>query len=250
MKRENGGDFMTEVIPPLSRRAEYAEATRRAIVAAARELFSKQGFFSTKVDEIAARARVSPATVYAVSGGKHGLLLAAIDSTGCHAATNVTVSRIRTMNDPVAILRLLASTCRMMREDFGDVMRVMLNTAPHDKTVAEIQDAVTARYRGALASVSQRLAKLGALRQGLDADQAADVLWFYFGYSGLFTLHDENGWSYARAEEWLCREASRALLRPQASEPEQAALPPSPSGFTAPAIATTKTERKSSPANG
>jgi hypothetical protein len=73
------------------------------------------------------------------------------------------------------------------------------------------------------------------LRQGLDADQAVDVLWFYFGYSVLFTLHDENGWSYARAEEWLCQEASRALLRPQASEPEHAALPLSSSGVTAPA---------------
>jgi hypothetical protein len=41
------------------------------------------------------------------------------------------------------------------------------------------------------------------------------VFWFYFGYSGLFTLHDENGWSYERAEQWLCREASRALLRVQ-----------------------------------
>jgi AcrR family transcriptional regulator len=226
---------MAELIPPLSRREEYAETTRRAIVAAARELFTNQGFFSTKVDEIAVRARVSPATVYAVSGGKHGLLLAVIDSAGCDAAVDATVSCISTMNDPVAILRLLANTCRSMREDFGGTMRLMLNTAPHDKTAAEIQDAVTARYRGALASVSRHLAELGALRQGLDADQAVDVLWFYFGYSGLFTLHDENGWSYARAEEWLCQEASRALLRPQASEPEQAALPLSSSGVTAPA---------------
>jgi hypothetical protein len=27
------------------------------------------------------------------------------------------------------------------------------------------------------------------------------------------TLHDENGWSYERAEHWLCRKASQALLR-------------------------------------
>ena len=137
-----------------------------------------------------------------------------------------------------------------MRGDFGYVMRVMLNTAPHDKTAAEIQDAMTARHRGALASMSQRLAELGALRQGLDADQAVDVLWFYFGYAGLFTLHDEDGWSYARAEDWLCHEASRALLRPQASESEQATLLHSPSGLTAPAVATTRTEHKSSRANG
>ena len=51
------------------------------------------------------------------------------------------------------------------------------------------------------------------LREELDLNQAVDVFCFYFGYFGLFTLHDENGWSYERAERWLCREASRALLR-------------------------------------
>lgn len=206
---------MTVLSPPPSRREEYAEATRQAIIAAARELFSKQGFFSTKVDEIAARARVSPATVYAVSGGKHGLLHALIEYAGCDPAADAFVARILVMNDPAAILRLLASVVRSMREEFGDIMHLMLNTAPHDKAAAESMDAMTARYRGALASVSGRLAELGALRQGLDADQAVDVLWFYFGYSGLFTLHDENGWSYARAEEWLCQQASHALLQPQ-----------------------------------
>src|SRR5262245_25457964 len=124
MKCQHGGNVMGESTPPVSRREEYAEATRQAIIAAARELFSKQGFFSTKVDEIAARARVSPATVYAVSGGKHGLLHALIESAGCKAVREATASRIQTMNDPVAILRFLASTCRSMREDFGDIMRL------------------------------------------------------------------------------------------------------------------------------
>src|SRR5580698_7101712 len=63
----------------ISRREEYAEATRRAIVAAARRLFSERGYFATKVDEIAALARVAPATVYAVSGGKQGLLRTLMD---------------------------------------------------------------------------------------------------------------------------------------------------------------------------
>src|SRR5258705_11212689 len=35
---------------------------------------SERGYFATKVDDIAALARVAPATVYAVSGGKQGLL--------------------------------------------------------------------------------------------------------------------------------------------------------------------------------
>lgn len=41
------------------RRAEYAEQTRQAILEAARELFVEQGYFATKVDEIARTARVA-----------------------------------------------------------------------------------------------------------------------------------------------------------------------------------------------
>ena len=38
------------------------------------------------------------------------------------------------------------------------------------------------------------------------------MLWFYFGYSSYFTLHDDNGWSYRRAERWLAGQARRELL--------------------------------------
>jgi hypothetical protein len=39
-----------------------------------------------------------------------------------------------------------------------------------------------------------------------------DLLWFHFGYGSLFTLHDDNGWSYERAERWLAEQACRELL--------------------------------------
>lgn len=197
----------------ISRREEYAEATRRAIVAAARQLFSEHGYFATKVDEIAALARVAPATVYAVSGGKQGLLRTLMETVITDPIVEATTERVAQLDDPSVILNLVAKTVRGMREESGDVMRVLLNTAPHDKAVFESLGIATARHRKAFVPIAQRLMDLGALRDGFDLDQVVDVLWFYFGYSGLFTLHDENGWSYDRAERWLCDEASRALLR-------------------------------------
>jgi hypothetical protein len=106
-----------------------------------------------------------------------------------------------------------------MREDFGDIMRMMLATAPHDPGAAESLATATSRYRCAFEPIAQRLAELGALRSGMDVAEAVDVLWFYFGYAGLFTLRDDNGWSYERAEQWLWREACRALLRHPGSHP-------------------------------
>lgn len=78
--------------------------------------------------------------------------------------------------------------------------------------MADTLATATDRYRKALVRIGRRLSNLGALRNGMDVNQAVDVLWFYFGYSGLFTLIDDNQWSYERAEKWLCHEASRALL--------------------------------------
>jgi hypothetical protein len=72
---------------------------------------------------------------------------------------------------------------------------------------------MTKPFRKAFVPIVERLMHLDGLRECLDLTEAVDVFWFYFGYAGLFTLHYENGWSYERAEHWLCREASRALLR-------------------------------------
>ena len=101
-----------------------------------------------------------------------------------------------------------------MREEFADVMRLLLTTAPHDPDVAEQLRSATNVYRDAFVPIAQRLSDLGALRPDLDVEQAVDLLWFYFGYSSLFTLHDDNGWSYERAEQWLAEQACRTLLAP------------------------------------
>jgi AcrR family transcriptional regulator len=206
--------------PAGTRRMMRDQATRQAIVGAARRLFSERGYFATKVEDIAAAARVAPATVYAMSGGKQGLLRTLTETVTIDPAIEAAIGRIEKLDDPSVILHLVAATVRSMREQFGDVVRVLLNTAPHDKAVCESLAIATTRYRNAFVPIARRLVDLGALREELELKQAVDVFWFYFGYSGLFTLHDENGWSYERAEGWLCREAGQALLRDHA--------PPSP----------------------
>ena len=194
------------------RRAEYAEVTRRAIVDAARRLFAEQGYFATRVDEIAVAARVSPATVYAAANGKQGLLRTLIDEWSAAPVVEEGREHFEKLDDAEEILRFLAALTRSMREDFSDILRVVLAAAPHDTTAADGLATATARYRAEIAHVARRLATLDALRHDVDAEHALDVLWFYFGYSGFSTLIDDNGWSYPQAEEWLCTAARRALL--------------------------------------
>ncbi|MFD7435307.1 TetR/AcrR family transcriptional regulator [Streptomyces sp. NPDC059861] len=196
-----------------SRRAEYAEATRRAVIDEARRLFSERGYFATRVDDIAAAARVSPATVYVI-GGKQGLLRILVDRWSAAPEVETARQELEEAGDPAEILRVVADLTRRMREDYGDIMRVVLATAPHDAAAAEGLALATRRYSDGTAVAARRLAELGALRDGTDADGALDILWFYFGYQGFFTLVDDNGWSHAQAEKWLLDAARQALLRP------------------------------------
>jgi AcrR family transcriptional regulator len=198
-------------VPAKSRRSEYAEATRQAIVDAARLLFASKGYFSTTVEEIARQARVAPATVYAVAGGKQGLMRTLVDVWSQAPVVAESLGRQNLLSDPDEILRHAAATVRAMREEYGDIMRMLLATAPSNETAGEGLKVATGRYRAAVTAVAGRLGETGGLRPGMSVGQAADILWFYFGYGAFFTLVDDNGWSYDQAEQWLVGQARLAL---------------------------------------
>ncbi|WP_028926489.1 TetR/AcrR family transcriptional regulator [Pseudonocardia acaciae] len=200
--------------PLRSRRSDYAELTRQAIVDAARLLFSRKGYFQTTVEDIAKQARVAPTTVYAVTGGKQGLISTLADIWSQAPIVAESLAELPGLTDPDEILRRAGAVVRSMREDYGDIMRMLLTTAPHNEAVAEGFARGTERYRGAVASVAARLADVGGLHPGMTVQQATDTLWFYFGYGGYFTLVDDNGWSYDRAERWLVAQARSALRSP------------------------------------
>ena len=57
-------------------RSQHVEATRRAVLDAARSLFGRKGYAQTSVDEIAAAARVTKGAVYHHFAGKEALFRA------------------------------------------------------------------------------------------------------------------------------------------------------------------------------
>lgn len=197
----------------VGRRQEYADQTRRAIVLAARHLFAERGYGPTRVEDIARLANVAPITVYTVVGGKAGLLRTLMEIWSAAPIVETTLTSLQEMKDPKAVLRTVARVARSMREEFGDIIHVMLDAAPHDQVVAESLAIATARYRQSFLTVARHLATLNALQTELTPEEAADVFWFYFGYWGYFTLHNENKWTYEKAEQWLLKAAGQALLK-------------------------------------
>ena len=197
----------------VSRRAEYAELTRQAIVNAARELFAERGYVRTKVDDIAARARVSPATVYAVTGGKQGLLHTLVDNWTQAPEVAESWAAMNAAQTADAVLDVTAAAVRAIRGDWGDVMRIVLATAPQDDTAEASLRVATERYRAGMRVAALRLSELDALKPGITVDDAIDVLWCYFGYTGFFTLLEDSGWPPEKAEHWVRDMAACSLLR-------------------------------------
>src|ERR1700757_4108962 len=106
----------------LSRRQEYAEATWRAVVTAARELFGEAGYSRTTVQQIARRARVSPATVYAQCGGKQGLLKTLMDEWTAGPVVRETIEACAAAGSGREKLHVLAEGYVAIIEASGDII--------------------------------------------------------------------------------------------------------------------------------
>jgi AcrR family transcriptional regulator len=194
-------------------RKQYAEEARKSILRAARTLFAERGYVKTRVEDIAALAGVAAVTVYTSAGGKSGILQALVDIWTTSPIRSAATESIQLSQDPLQVMAIAGRTVCSMREEFADIIYAIQDAAPYNDAVATNLKVATQRYRGSCLMIAEKLESLGALRSDFSVTRARDVLWFYFGYWSLFTLHDENEWSYADAERWLIDAASHAILK-------------------------------------
>lgn len=72
-----------------SRRAEYAEATRRALLDAGLELFAERGYAETSTEEIVRRARVTRGALYHHFAGKADLFRSVVEELEANLAQEI-----------------------------------------------------------------------------------------------------------------------------------------------------------------
>ncbi len=196
------------------RRSEYAQLTRQAILDAAHDLFVRKGYFATKVEEIARTARVAPATVYAVGGGKHGLLRTLIESGTTSEDISGILARIESITEPRELVGFIVHATRVEFDQWSALMRQVVAAAPQEPSVREIQQIAHDSMRNGLALTARRLEAMSALREGVDASRATDLLWLHLCNAAYFIRTDDLGWSLDESETWLTDTLSHALLRP------------------------------------
>ena len=199
--------------PDRPRHEEYPDQTRAAVIAAARRLFAQNGFFQTKVEQIAKLSRVSPATVYAQCGGKHGLLRSLMDSWTQSPEVAESLQESLAAADAAQVMQTLSTAYLQITKQWGDVIQVVIDVAPHDNESGAVLATAHRRHNRNLTAICRHLEDIGALRDDVDARLASRIITYFYGIDGLLRTREVFGWSLERSNEWLLAHASAAVLR-------------------------------------
>lgn len=194
-------------------RRDAALATRTAILQSARRLFLARGYAMVTMEDIAAAARVAVPTIYSSTGGKAAILKALLAPVVGDPAVEQTLSGIAATDDPGKVIAITAAGTRQAQERHWELVWGLLHRNLAEPSAAPVLDETRKAYLEAMAAVAGRLISLDALKPELDHAAAVDLLWFYLGRPGWYTLVGDRAWDFDRAEAWLADAARHALLR-------------------------------------
>ncbi len=201
-----------------SARAARAQATRARVLAAARSSFLNRGFAGTTIGLVADEAAVSQETIYKAFGSKAALLKAVYDVTLAGDDDDVplaqrpealAVLQARTGEEAVAAYARLAQAIGARTDP---LVRMIMGSRDTDANLSSFVDTIHQERRMGSAFWVGRLHDAGWLREDLDVERAADILWALNSYEPRWLLTD-RGWSADEFTAWLADTLGRALLR-------------------------------------
>jgi AcrR family transcriptional regulator len=194
------------------RRLRESLRTRQGILDAALALFAEQGYADVTVAGIAARAEVAVRTVYTKFDSKAEILAAVIDRAAELSGGAEVVGEVRRTDDAREVLRLLASGTRAANERNQTLFDLVRSTASSPEARG-LRCRLTASYIALLREAAEHLHALDALRPGMSASEAGEVLWFCFGLDAWTTTTRDLGQDWETAQAWLLRRAEQMLLQ-------------------------------------
>jgi AcrR family transcriptional regulator len=200
------------------RRQEQARLTRRAILDAALPLFIERGYAGTSLADIAQAACVALKTVQAVFGTKAKLLSALWEVTVAGDDEAIPVAErawFRDMLEEPDARRQLVLGARIatrIKHRVGALTEVIRRAAQTDPEIGGLWQLFQDQYLANQTMMAESLAAKGALRDGLDVADAAEMLWTLNHPSVYYLLVYERGWSEERYEQWLADAFVHQLL--------------------------------------
>jgi AcrR family transcriptional regulator len=199
-------------------RRTQAAATRRAIIDAATRLFVERGFVATTMDAIAEAAGVSRATVFTAVGSKATLLKTAYDVALVGDDEPVPMPQrpwaqgVRLATTPGAMLEAYADLILVVSGRLGPLTEAIRGAASADPEVRQVWEKTQEERRIGAGNIVRMAIERGGLREGLDPEQAADIVWLLNDAGNYQRLVNERGWSPAAFRDWVAATLRAQLL--------------------------------------
>ena len=199
-------------------RGAQARSTREVIIAAATRLFVEQGYGTTSIEQIAAAAGVSRATVFTSVGGKPKLLKSALDVAivGDDEPTALPERprsvAIRAEPDPRRYLTLYAELVTEMGGRLAGIYEAVRGAAGAEPDARALWESHLEQRRKGAANVVGDVLRKGQLRQGLHQDVAADIVWVLNDPGLYHSLVHRRHWTPDKYHAWLAATMIRQLL--------------------------------------
>ena len=202
-------------------RAEQIRASRQKVLAAARELFLRRGYYGTTIEAVAQRAGVSPQTVYNVVGGKAALLKSVYDVALAGDDEPVPMGErpayadVAAAPDARSALALYARIGREMLSRARPLVTVIFVEGPgRDPDLRAFVDKIESERAVGTALMAHHVATRFGLRPGLSEAEAADILWALTSPELADRFTRRRGWTLDRYERWLADTMANALTTP------------------------------------
>jgi AcrR family transcriptional regulator len=203
----------------VSRRREQARARRLAVVLAARDLFERDGFRSTTIAAVAARAGVSAESIYKSFGSKAALAKAVFDITVAGDDEPVPVAdrpAMQAVRDEPDVRRKIEMFVGGLahRQARSARVQILIRDGRHvDESLAPIWTKLDDEALVGMTMLARHLLDTGQLRDGIDVDEVRDVLWNYLAIDAYERLVLSRGWPLQRYADWLSRAIIAAICR-------------------------------------
>jgi AcrR family transcriptional regulator len=200
------------------RRAASAAATRARIRATAAKLFVERGYAATTLRDVAAEAGVGERTLYDAFPGKAALFQHTLGVAIVGDEEPVRVADREEMRDaehdpvPAAALAKAVAYTAALLERAGDLIMVSVEAAGADPDMRAAADAGSKETHRVHLRLTRELHRRGALREGLDAATAADLMYALASPHMHQLLRRHRRWSAARYRDWLTETLQRELL--------------------------------------
>lgn len=199
-------------------RSEAAAKTRRDVMQAARDLFVRKGYAGVTMVDVAERAGVALDTVYASVGKKADLFALLLESAisgtddAIEAEQREYVIAIRREAQAREKLRIYARAVGAIAPRLAPLHAVLKEAASAEPRLATMWRKLSTRRAENMRFLAADLLATGSLRDDLDVECVADVVWSMNGPEYYSMLVSERGWSVERFTAWLFDAWCRLLI--------------------------------------